>query len=102
MGGSKTCRYIPLRHFGGRGQFKKMFFEGRVKLKLKFDSDSRYFAVVFHVDLRNRGLEQRLLCLRRRFFEQLLKLRERLPHLLERDGVRHAVCQFLLGFSLAL
>lgn len=87
----------PLRRFGGRGQFKKMLFDGRVK----FEFDARDFAPVFHVDLLHHGLEQRLLRLGRRLFEQLVKLRERPPDLLERDGVGHAVRQLPLGLGLA-
>lgn len=82
----------PHRRFGGRGEFKKMLLDGRVKLKL----DASDLASVLHVDLLDHGLEQRLLCFGRRFFEKALELGEGLPDLLERDWVGSAVRQLPL------
>ncbi len=55
----------PLRRFGGKGQFKKMFLDCRIELKL----DACDFASVFQVDLLHHGLKKRLLRLGRHVFE---------------------------------
>ncbi|OME64301.1 hypothetical protein BSK65_29025 [Paenibacillus odorifer] len=65
-----------------------MLLDGRVELELFFS--------VFHVNLLDHGVEQRLLRLGRGFLQQIVELCQRLPDLRKGNGLRHAVLQFAL------